>query len=72
MTTSAKILAVDFSALLERGKYMRKYIVVLKEEFIRDKLIHRTGKYCNFLGNELMWDFRRDEYGYNCDECRYV
>lgn len=49
MTTSAKILAVDFSALLERGKYMRKYIVVLKEEFIRDKWIHRTGKYCNFF-----------------------
>lgn len=39
MTTSAKILAVDFSALLERGKYMRKYIVVLKEEYIRDAQI---------------------------------
>lgn len=49
MTMSAKILAVDFSALLERGKYMRKYIVVLNEEFIRDKWIHRTGKYCNFF-----------------------
>lgn len=39
MPTSAKILTVDFSALLERGKYMRKYIVVLKEEYIRDAQI---------------------------------
>ena len=71
MTMSAKILAVDFSALLERGKYMRKYIVVLKNLYVINGYTEPVN-IAIFLGNELMWDFRRDEYGYNCDECRYV
>lgn len=37
--TSAKILLMDFGALLEREKYMGKYIVILKEEYIRDAQI---------------------------------